>query len=149
MADTAQNLVAAQSRSGKGKGPARRLREQGLIPAVVYGLQAQPTPVAVDPGAVMKAIATPHKRNTLITLQLEAGVKRVLFKDLTLGDFFTANYDGAKIHRALEDAQEGRPSFGGWRVPAFPVALDDLPDGCPIPHRPRVQDAESVDNANA
>ena len=58
MSDTAQNLLAAQSRPGKGKGPARRLREQGLIPAVVYGLQAQPTPVSVDPGAVMKAIAT-------------------------------------------------------------------------------------------
>ena len=81
MADTAQNLVAAQSRSGKGKGPARRLRQQGLIPAVVYGLQAQPTSVAVDPAAVMKAIATPHKRNTLITLKLEQGDKQVLFKD--------------------------------------------------------------------
>ena len=74
MADTAQNLVA-QSRTEKGNGPARRLRDKGLIPAIVYGLQAQPVAIAVDPTAVMKAIATPHKRNTLITLKLESGTR--------------------------------------------------------------------------
>ena len=75
MSETAQNLLAAQSRTGNGKGPARRLRQGGLIPAVVYGLQAKPTSVSVDPAAVMKALDTPHKRNTLLTLQLESGAK--------------------------------------------------------------------------
>jgi hypothetical protein len=88
--------------------------------------------------------------NTSAHLRLVGGQwERVLFKDLKLGDFFTANYDGAKFYRALDEAQPGNPSFGGWRVPAFTVAPEDLPADCPIPHRPQVPDAESVDNANA
>src|SRR5690242_16989327 len=75
------NILAAQPRNEKGKGPARRLRAKGLIPAVVYGQKREPTHVAVDPAAIQKAIATPHKFNTLLTLQLDGTEKRVLFRE--------------------------------------------------------------------
>ncbi|WP_242341168.1 MULTISPECIES: 50S ribosomal protein L25/general stress protein Ctc [Anaeromyxobacter] len=74
-------IVNAQRREGKGKGPARRLRQQGLIPAVVYGRKQEPTHLAVDPSALLKAIETPHKFNTLLTLKLDGSDKHVLFKD--------------------------------------------------------------------
>ncbi len=38
------SVVTAQNRSEKGKGPARRLRQQGLIPAVVYGGKTRADP---------------------------------------------------------------------------------------------------------
>jgi large subunit ribosomal protein L25 len=76
------STLSAQKRDQSGKGPARRLRAKGLIPAVCYGPYEKPLHVAVDPLAIQKAIATPHKFNTVIKLQIEGGDARtVLFKD--------------------------------------------------------------------
>ncbi len=144
MAESVQNLVAAQSRTGKGKGPARRLRDQGLIPAVVYGLQAEPTPVAVDPAAVMKAIATPHRRNTLITLKLESGEKRVLFKDyqvdpvsrrLLHADFLEVALDKpvlVKVPVVTVGKAEGVADGGILSVSTHEVTVEALPDRIPV-----------------
>ncbi len=78
-----KSILKAQAREGSGKGYARRLRAQNLIPAIIYGRQMEhPRAIAVDPVAVRKAVATPHKLNTLITLQLEGqGESMVLLKD--------------------------------------------------------------------
>jgi large subunit ribosomal protein L25 len=76
------STLKAQKREQSGKGPARRLRAKGLVPAVCYGPFGEPLHVAVDPEAVKVAIATPHKFNTVITLDVDGGEKRtVLFKD--------------------------------------------------------------------
>ena len=81
MANEASTL-SAQKRDQSGKGPARRLRAKGLIPAVCYGPYEKPLHVAIDPLAIQKAIATPHKFNTVLKLQVEGGEARtVLFKD--------------------------------------------------------------------
>ncbi|HUM09919.1 MAG TPA: 50S ribosomal protein L25 [Myxococcaceae bacterium] len=78
-----RNTLTARVRDGAGKGPARRLRAEGLVPAVVYGRHLEtPVHIAVDPIEVKKAIATPHRLNTLLTLKLEGQPERlVLLKD--------------------------------------------------------------------
>ncbi|HZW90287.1 MAG TPA: 50S ribosomal protein L25/general stress protein Ctc [Myxococcaceae bacterium] len=78
-----RNTLAARVRDGAGKGSARRLRAQGLVPAVVYGRHLEtPVQIAVDPIEVKKAIATPHKFNTLLSLKLDGQPERmVLLKD--------------------------------------------------------------------
>jgi large subunit ribosomal protein L25 len=76
------STLAAKKRDLAGKGPSRQLRFKGLIPAVCYGPYDKPLHVAVDPDAIKQAIATPHKFNTVIKLQVEGGETRtVLFKD--------------------------------------------------------------------
>jgi large subunit ribosomal protein L25 len=75
------NVLTAEKREGKGKGPARRLRQKGLIPAVAYGKKGEPSHLSVDPGLLMEAIDTPRKFNTLLTLKVEGSEKFVLFKD--------------------------------------------------------------------
>src|SRR3954465_5453364 len=76
------STLAAKAREESGKGPARQLRMKGLVPAPCYGPYDKPLNVAVDPDALRKAIATPHKFNTVIKLQVEGGAeKTVLFKD--------------------------------------------------------------------
>jgi len=76
------STLKAQMRDKSGKGPARRLRAQGLVPAVCYGpYDKQPLMVAVDPEALAKAIATPHKFNTVIKLEVDGQARTVLFKD--------------------------------------------------------------------
>jgi large subunit ribosomal protein L25 len=75
--------LTAKPRNESGKGSARKLRGQGMIPAVVYGRHLdKPTQLAVDPLGVKKAIATSQKFNTLITLKVEGGESRqVLLKE--------------------------------------------------------------------
>jgi large subunit ribosomal protein L25 len=76
------STLSAQKRDQAGKGPSHRLRAKGLIPAVCYGPYDKPLHVSVDPEAIKKAIATPHKYNTVIKLEIEGGETRtVLFKD--------------------------------------------------------------------
>jgi large subunit ribosomal protein L25 len=78
---TDTSTLPASLRPNSGKGFARQLRMKGLIPAVCYGPFDKPVHVAIDPLALKKAIATPHKFNTVIKLQIEGGEQRtVLFK---------------------------------------------------------------------
>ncbi len=78
-----RNTLSARAREGAGKGSARRLRAEGLVPAVVYGRHLEtPVHIAVDPVEVKKAIATPHRLNTLLSLKLDGQPERlVLLKD--------------------------------------------------------------------
>jgi large subunit ribosomal protein L25 len=78
------STLKAQPRDKSGKGPARRLRAKGLVPAVCYGpYDKKPLMVAVDPEALIKAISTPHKFNTVIKLEVDgqSQARTVLFKD--------------------------------------------------------------------
>jgi large subunit ribosomal protein L25 len=80
---TDKNVLTGKPRDGAGKGPARRLRAQGLVPAIVYGRHLEAAAhIAVDPLDVKRAIATPLKFNTLITLRVDGQPDReVLIKD--------------------------------------------------------------------
>lgn len=77
-----QTTLTAQPRQANGKGSARRVRSQGLIPAVVYGRHLKaPLHIAVDPLAVKAAINTPKRLNTVIGMKGEGGDRSVLLKD--------------------------------------------------------------------
>lgn len=65
----AQTELMVNSREAIGKGSARSLRRQGLVPAVVYGKGIEPCALSVDPKALKKSIATEAGLNTLITLK--------------------------------------------------------------------------------
>jgi large subunit ribosomal protein L25 len=88
------STLTATPRPESGKGFARRLRMKGLIPAVCYGRFDKPVHVAVDPLALKKAIATPHKFNTVIKLAIDgSGERTVLFKS-----FEKDPIDGKVLH---------------------------------------------------
>jgi large subunit ribosomal protein L25 len=77
-----QTSLNGTIRQQGGKGGARRLRNTGKIPAVIYGKGHEPVAVSVDPIELTTAIATPHKFNTVITVKLDkGGDKLVLLKD--------------------------------------------------------------------
>ncbi len=71
-------------REEAGKGVARKLRAQGLVPAVVYGKGLDPCTITVEPKALEKAVSSGAGWNTLITLKGAAPVegKVVVLKDL-------------------------------------------------------------------
>lgn len=79
----AQSHLQVTARTGLGKGGARSLRRQGLIPATVYGRGLTPCSVVVDPKTLKAAVATEAGWNTLLTLQGEGDFsgKVVILKD--------------------------------------------------------------------
>jgi large subunit ribosomal protein L25 len=68
MAD--QHILIAHKRTDRGSGPAGRLRREGNVPAVVYGLGAETIPVSVPARALGHILAADTGANTLITLEL-------------------------------------------------------------------------------
>jgi large subunit ribosomal protein L25 len=71
-------------REEAGKGVARKLRAEGLVPAVVYGKGFEPCTITVEPKALDKAVSSAAGWNTLITLKGAKPVegKVVVLKDL-------------------------------------------------------------------
>src|SRR5512145_2271929 len=77
--------LQAEKRETRGKNEARRLRAQGRIPAVVYGVEkGKATEIAVDPKVLMRILHSESGVNTLIGLNLEGGDTRVLVKEYQL-----------------------------------------------------------------
>ena len=56
--------VNALSRNSKGKGAARRMRNAGRVPAVVYGKNTETKTISVVPDELTKALAGPLRVNT-------------------------------------------------------------------------------------
>ena len=138
------NELSAKLRQERGKGPARRLRAQGLIPAVVYGQKREPTHVAVDPAAITKAIATPHKLNTLITLKVDGADKRVLLREYEVDpvsrELLHADFLEVELGQAVKvdvpivttGKAEGVVAGGILTVSAHDIAVEALPDRIPV-----------------
>lgn len=68
MADT---MLTAERRDALGKGGAGRVRRDGRVPAVVYGLGGESVPVSVGARELSRLLAGPSGVNTLITLSLD------------------------------------------------------------------------------
>ena len=77
--------LQAERRETRGKNEARRLRANGRIPAVVYGVEkGKAVEIAVDPKALLRILHSESGVNTLIGLNLEGGATRVLVKEYQL-----------------------------------------------------------------
>lgn len=63
-----QLTLNVESRTELGKGPSRRLRAAGKLPAVLYGL-GKNTAVTVDPKALHKQLMTEGGQNQILTLK--------------------------------------------------------------------------------
>ena len=70
--------IAAESRTEFGKGPARRTRRAGKVPAVLYGHGDKPRHLALPGHELMLALK--HDSNVLLTLQTEDGDQLALPK---------------------------------------------------------------------
>lgn len=94
---------AVEAREARGKGGARKLRQRGMAPGVVYGGGREATPIAFDVASFERLITTSHGGvNTLIDLAGDSPVagRTVMAKELqrepvrgaiTHVDFFEIN----------------------------------------------------------
>ena len=68
-----QNVLEAQPREAGTKNHARRVRQGGKIPAVVYGAGKDAKPVTVDPRHVLRILRSDSGHNTIFDLALAGG----------------------------------------------------------------------------
>jgi large subunit ribosomal protein L25 len=78
----AEITLKATTGRALGTGPAKRLRVEGKIPAVVYGLGADPIPVSVDWRPLREALTTDAGLNALIDLDIDGDVALTIVKEL-------------------------------------------------------------------
>jgi large subunit ribosomal protein L25 len=83
MAAAAKELKA-QARSGVGKGAARALRREGLIPAVIYGDKKAPLPISISYNEAMKAIYAGGFLSHIVTVDVGGEKHRVIPRDYQL-----------------------------------------------------------------
>ncbi len=81
---TAAKELKAQARSGVGKGAARALRREGLIPAVIYGDKKAPLPISISYNEAMKSIYAGGFLSHILTLDVDGEKHRVIPRDYQL-----------------------------------------------------------------
>jgi large subunit ribosomal protein L25 len=79
MADA---TLIAERRPARGKRPAGRIRRDGLVPAVVYGLGAENVPVSVSQRELVHILSGGSGMNTLITLDIDGTRELAIAREL-------------------------------------------------------------------
>lgn len=86
-----QLTLSAKQRSESGSRPARRMRREGLVPAVVYGRDVDTIPVAVSGRELYRVLHTEAGGNAILTVEVDNGdsvlaVAREIQRDPVRGD---------------------------------------------------------------
>jgi len=76
--------LKAQAREGVGKGAARELRRQGMIPAVIYGDKKAPETISISYKDAHKAIYAGGFLSHIITLDVDGKKHKVIPRDYQL-----------------------------------------------------------------
>ena len=98
--------LQAEVRTQCGKGPARRLRASGKVPAVFYGPGMTPTPLTVDPKELEKHLRGPFGRNTLFEVTFGSDKALAMIRELTVEpvsrSLIHADFYKVDLERAVE-----------------------------------------------
>ena len=95
--------LQAEVRAGRGKGPARRLRGEGKIPAVVYGPGLEPALLTVSPKPLLKALRGEYGRNVVYVLEWNGKKELAMVKDLAT-DPVTSDLLHVDFYRVTEES---------------------------------------------
>jgi large subunit ribosomal protein L25 len=74
--------VEGKLREGRGKGPARRTRLTGMVPAVLYGAKKESISLAVNAKQVARILRSESGHNTIFSVQVAGGAEeKAMLKD--------------------------------------------------------------------
>ncbi len=101
----AKITVQAEERQEVGKGPNRRLRTQGKIPAVLYGQGLETLSVSVDLQDVDQILCSETGHNTIFKLQVGSNSPDVLIRDYQLdpvkGTLLHADFQAVALDKKM------------------------------------------------
>ncbi|MBJ7538283.1 50S ribosomal protein L25/general stress protein Ctc [Marinomonas transparens] len=92
--------INAVTRTEEGKGASRRLRNAGLVPAVIYGGDVAPQSISFKDNELLKAVSTTGFLTGLVEVSVEGKAEQVLVKALQRHPA-----TGAVMHMDLQRAQ--------------------------------------------
>src|ERR1700756_5290093 len=96
-------VLNAKDRSERGKNAARRLRREGMVPAVIYGGKGENVAVAVDPKALQRVLRSEAGRNTILKLDIAGqGATNAILKSWQV-DPIKENFLHADFYRIAMD----------------------------------------------
>jgi large subunit ribosomal protein L25 len=72
----------AEPRSDSGKGASRRLRHQGLVPAIVYGGKFDPVQVSIDHNVFLHQLDKETIYTQVVDLNMDGKIQEVILRDL-------------------------------------------------------------------
>jgi large subunit ribosomal protein L25 len=79
---TDEIVLTAETGRETGSPATRRLRKQGKVPGVVYGLGSDPVAVAVEWSSLRQALTTDAGLNALISLDIDGDVQLSIVKEM-------------------------------------------------------------------
>ena len=74
--------LKAQLRTDQGKGASRRLRRNGLVPAIMYGAEKKPVSLSVSQNELLKHLENEAFYSQILTINIDGQSERVILKDL-------------------------------------------------------------------
>lgn len=139
-----KQTIPAEVRKQSGKGPARQLRMQGKIPAVLYGPGGDTQAITVDPTLLTKALTTAYRKNQLLELDVAGGTKQyAVVKELDIhpvsrairhADFYRVSLERASVYEVpvkTTGRAKGVVKGGEVRVHFRTIPIRVTPDKVP------------------
>jgi len=74
--------LEAKARSYRGKGVARKLRQSGQVPAIIYGHSRQPQSLSIDTRELERLLERVAAASTVIELAIEGRTARTLIREI-------------------------------------------------------------------
>lgn len=139
-----QTVVSAIPTRTLGTRPSRRLRNEGKLPGVVYGLGRDPLPVAVDYAELREALKSEAGLNAILSLNLGDASETVIVRSIqrdplkrtvTHADFLRVDPEvpiRVKVPIRLTGDGSGVTNFGGMiEQKLFELEVETLPTQIP------------------
>lgn len=132
-----QLTLSAELRERAGKGASRALRNEGRVPAVIYGSNKEPVAIHLEEKALVKALMTGHFFNSMIAVDVDGKAQNTVAKDVAFHpvtdrplhvDFFRVAKNATiavevPVHFTNEDASPGLKRGGVLNIVRHEVEL--------------------------
>ena len=138
-----EHALQAEVRLEVGKGPARRLRMQGKIPAIFYGAGTDPICLTVSPKDLETILLGEYRRNSVIKLNIDGTEELSMVKDVMVdpvtriplhADFYRITLENpvvVDVPLRTEGRAKGVQAGGQLNVTVRTVRLKTTPDKIP------------------
>ncbi|MDD5723702.1 MAG: 50S ribosomal protein L25 [Syntrophales bacterium] len=90
--------LSAQMREGAGKGPSRRLRSEGFVPATFYGYKVEPMMIKVSASELIRTLVKERGETAFVKLGIQSGTSKKIEKLSVIKDLQVDTVKRKPVH---------------------------------------------------